>query len=65
MIKNEREQEILNALRSSGYVSVHDLSRSLYISESTVRRTLANLEEKGMIKRSYGGAELLDSYAHV
>ena len=31
----------------------------LYASESSIRRSLATLEQKGIIKRSYGGAELL------
>ena len=65
MLKNEREQEILNALRGAGYVSVHKLSQSLYTSESTVRRALANLEEKGLVKRTYGGAEILENHSHA
>lgn len=65
MLKIEREQEILNTLRSAGYLSVHQLSQTLYISESTVRRVLTELERKGQIKRSYGGAELLKSHTHA
>ena len=65
MLKNEREQEILGALRSTGYLSVRQLSQDLYISESTVRRTLADLEKKGQVKRSYGGAELLENHTRA
>lgn len=65
MLKIEREQEILNALRGTGCVSVRQLSESLYTSESTVRRILAKLEGRGLIRRTYGGAELLENHTHA
>lgn len=65
MLKIEREQEILNALQGTGYVSVRQLSERLYTSESTVRRILAELENKGLIRRTYGGAELLENHTHA
>ena len=65
MLKNEREQEILAVLGSAGYQTVSQLSRTLYISESTVRRILQTLEKKGQVRRSYGGAELLDDHTHA
>lgn len=65
MLQNEREQEILSILRSCGYASVKALSRQLFTSESSIRRALAGLEEKGLAKRSYGGAELLESHSNV
>jgi len=65
MLKNEREQEILSALRSAGYLSVRQLSQSLYISESTVRRVLTALEREGYIRRSYGGAEILTRHSYA
>ena len=65
MLKIEREQEILNALRGTGHVSVRQLSESLYTSESTVRRILTNLEGRGLIRRTYGGAELLENHTHA
>lgn len=65
MLKNEREQEILSILRGSGYATVKALSRQLFTSESSIRRALAGLEEKGLAKRSYGGAQLLESHSTV
>jgi len=65
MLKNEREQEILSILRSSGYATVKTLSQQLFTSESSIRRALAGLEEKGLAKRSYGGAELLEHHSTV
>ena len=65
MLKLEREQEILDVLRENGKTSVKQLSDRLYTSESTVRRILAELERKGVVRRSYGGAELMESHNHV
>lgn len=65
MLKIEREQEILNTLQGTGYISVRQLSDKLYTSESTVRRILAMLESKGLIRRTYGGAELLENHTHA
>lgn len=65
MLRSEREQELLQLLQSSGYQSVRELSRRLYTSESTVRRTLAALEQKGLIRRNYGGAEAQEHYAQA
>jgi len=65
MLKNEREQEILNLLRDAGYVTVRQLSDTLYTSESSIRRALAGLEGRGLIRRSYGGAELLERHTNV
>lgn len=65
MLKNEREQEILNVLQSTGYSTVRFLSEQLYASESCVRRALTGLAEKGLVRRSYGGVELLSSHTNV
>lgn len=65
MLKNEREQEILNVLQSTGYATVKFLSEQLYTSESCVRRALTGLTEKGLVRRSYGGVELLSSHTNV
>lgn len=65
MLKLEREQELLQLLRTGGYRNVRELSRQLYTSESTIRRTLAALERKGLIRRTYGGAEAQEHYAQA
>ena len=63
MVKNEREREIVNILKERhGFVTVGELCAALYASESSVRRDLTALEEKGIIRRSYGGAELITVY---
>ena len=65
MLKSERQNEIIEILNTRGFVSVTELSALLYASESSIRRDLARLEERGIVKRSYGGAECILSGSHV
>ncbi len=61
MLATERQSEILDLLRRRNAASVEELARSLYVSASTVRRDLNDMAREGLIKRTYGGAVLLDS----
>ena len=61
MYPNERLNEIIEILEKNRYVSVEYLSRRLHISPSSIRRDLSVLEKKGLVMRSYGGAELVVS----
>ena len=66
MLKHEREREIINILKvKGGFASVNELCKELYASQSSIRRDLTELENKGVIKRSYGGAELITSFSNV
>ena len=65
MLKNERQNEIIQILVKRGFVSVGELSELLYASESSVRRDLAVLEKSGIVRRSYGGAECIISGSHI
>ena len=66
MLKNEREREIISILKScGGFVTVRDLCTQLYASESSIRRDLTALENKGIVKKTYGGAELVTNYSNV
>lgn len=56
----ERLTAILDRLAGAGRVGVGELARSLTVSEATLRRDLALLESQDLIKRSHGGARLLD-----
>lgn len=58
MIKNERQQEILDILKEMGYVSVEELAKLTYSSTPTIRRDLNYLQEKGYLTRNHGGAIL-------
>ncbi|MBQ9099381.1 MAG: DeoR/GlpR transcriptional regulator [Clostridia bacterium] len=55
---NERQKEILEILYQKGKVSVTELSRTLFVSEMTVRRDLIEMEKGGFLRRYRGGAIL-------
>lgn len=61
MFKSERQSQIFELLNNKGFVTVKYLSEILFTSESSIRRDLAVLEQKGYIRRSYGGAEVISS----
>lgn len=56
MLQEERFNEILEKLAENGAVKNVDLSRSLGVSESTVRRDVNELDEMGKLKKVFGGA---------
>lgn len=60
MLRLERQQQIIEILEKRRAVTVGYLAKQLYISPSTVRRDLSELEQAGIIKRSHGGAMILD-----
>ncbi len=59
MYQKERLDEILNILKQSGYVTIKYLMEQLHYSTATINRDLNILEKKGLVKRSYGGVELV------
>ena len=65
MIKKERQERILDLLRQKEFVSVAEISEALYISPSSVRRDLSDLERQHILKRSYGGARLITAKSNV
>ncbi len=52
----ERQQGILQLVRSRGSVKVEDLSEIFQASPMTIRRDLSNLEEKKLLMRAHGEA---------
>ena len=56
VLPEERKNEILKELNQMGAVKVTDLVEQFQVSEETIRRDLMLLEEKGLLKRVYGGA---------
>ncbi|OTN76280.1 hypothetical protein A5886_001357 [Enterococcus sp. 8G7_MSG3316] len=57
MLTEERHQTILNRLELEEIVKVSDLILLLEASESTIRRDLQDLEDKGFLVRIHGGAK--------
>lgn len=56
ILAEQRQQIIMEQLRSAGQVKVLTLAEQLSVSEETVRRDLKQLEKDGLLKRVYGGA---------
>lgn len=61
MYQNERLDKIMELLGKYSYVSVKFLTDELDYSTATINRDLNLLQNKGLIKRSYGGIELVES----
>ena len=60
MTGNNRIDGILRELRRKGSVSLEELVKDLHASPASVRRDLAKLELKGLIRRTPGGATLVE-----
>lgn len=61
MLQNERQEEILKFLKQNRSATVRALANELFVSDATVRRDLAEMQNLGLLKRSHGGAVLLES----
>jgi len=59
MLILERQEKILDCLKTNTSVSVKDLSKSLNVSRATIRRTLDQMHDQGIIQRIHGGATQL------
>ena len=55
MFETERLEKIQEILAENGALSVQRLARALFVSESTVRRDLSELQRQGLVKRIHGG----------
>lgn len=64
MLPVERKMRIVQFVKDRRIASIIDLSRELHVSETTIRRDIAEIEEEGLLKRTYGGV-ILDSGANV
>ena len=56
MLREKRQQEILEELERAGSVSVAALSQGLGVSDMTVRRDLEELSARNMLRKVHGGA---------
>lgn len=54
--KAARQDRILAEMRASATLRVGDLAAELDVSTETIRRDLFDLQEKGLLSRTYGGA---------
>lgn len=60
MLTLERQNEILDLLKQKKTATVRELAARLYVSDATIRRDLGEMETLGLLRRSHGGAVLLE-----
>src|SRR6266478_1874593 len=56
MLTTHRKQQILSILKRTGKVIAKEVSRSMGVSEDTIRRDLRELAQEGLLQRVHGGA---------
>jgi DeoR/GlpR family transcriptional regulator of sugar metabolism len=56
MTAEARRNRIIEFLEDEGNVKVEDLAERFAVSQVTIRKDLAELEEQGLLQRTYGGA---------
>lgn len=56
LLTEERYEKILKTVKQNRSVKLPELCAMLNASESTVRRDLSALDERGLIKKVHGGA---------
>ncbi len=61
MRETKRQQIILDYLREHNEGTVEELSAMLFVSPATMRRDLEELQQKGLVKRTHGGAIFQES----
>jgi DeoR family transcriptional regulator of aga operon len=55
---DDRASQILHLLLKAGTSSVEDLAAAVHTSPASVRRDLIKLEQRGLVRRTHGSAEL-------
>ncbi len=65
MFAKERQDAIIEQLNQKGSVKVKDLSLKYQVTEDCIRKDLALLEKKGLLKKTYGGAMSLRTNPHL
>ncbi|AYY13889.1 DeoR family transcriptional regulator [Actinobacteria bacterium YIM 96077] len=58
LLPDERRERVLRAVRRHGTVRVNDLAQMLGVAAITVRRDIALLARRGLLRRVHGGATL-------
>ncbi|MEM8777016.1 MAG: DeoR/GlpR family DNA-binding transcription regulator [Pseudomonadota bacterium] len=60
----ERQKNILDLLRVQGAVEVEDLAERFSLTTQTIRQDLRELDERGLVKRTHGGARRVASVSN-
>lgn len=61
MKRSERMLSILDMLSAAGSLPLSTISESLRVSPATIRRDLAELEERMLLRRTHGGARIAET----
>lgn len=64
MLAQQRREQILAAINSTGAVRAAELIDQLGVSEMTVRRDIAELASRGLVRKVHGGAVATQATAH-
>lgn len=64
MLVKERQNRIVDMVNQKGFVKVKDLSEIFDVTEDSIRKDLTILEKRGLLKKTYGGAERLRVNSH-
>jgi len=62
---SERQKQILSILNDRTFITVQELSRLTFTSESSIRRDLTYLQNNGLVKRLHGGVSSVPPVANV
>jgi DeoR/GlpR family transcriptional regulator of sugar metabolism len=65
MLSIDRQNQILELLKANKNVVVSQLAKTFFVSEATIRRDLNRINKQKIIKRTYGGAILLDALSQT
>ncbi|MBQ4110892.1 MAG: DeoR/GlpR transcriptional regulator [Clostridia bacterium] len=58
---SKRQEQIMELLNKNGFITVEKLSELTYTSASSIRRDLTKLQNMYFIKRTHGGANILNA----
>lgn len=65
MLTIDRQRAVLEYIQEHHSATVTEMSKRFFISETSIRRDLARLEKAGLIRKTYGGAVLVDGNNEV
>ncbi|HJG23727.1 DeoR/GlpR transcriptional regulator [Enterococcus durans] len=60
MLKQERQQKLLDLIQLHTYLSIAEIASRLEVSEMTIRRDITELAKQRKLTKLYGGAQKLD-----
>ncbi len=64
-MRYERQENVLEYLKSKNPATVKQIANALFVSEATVRRDIEQLENAGYVERFYGGVILAERKGNV